>query len=137
MLAQGASWADSPAELAEHADVVITCLPSPAASAEVMEGERGVLRSMRPGTAWLEMSTTDEAEVKRLGAVVEAKGGRAADCPVSGGCHRAASGNISILAGCERDIDVAERGQILVELIKRVLIGLGPVRHFPDASGRP
>ncbi len=103
MLAQGASWADSPAELAEHADVVITCLPSPAASAEVMEGERGVLRTMRPGTAWLEMSTTDKAEVKRLGAVVEAKGGRAADCPVSGGCHRAATGNISILAGCERE----------------------------------
>ena len=125
MLAQGASWADSPAELAEHADVVITCLPSPAASAEVMEGERGVLRSMRPGTAWLEMSTTDEAEVKRLGAVVEAKGGRAADCPVSGGCHRAATGNISILAGCER----ATFEQVLPILTKmgRRILHTGPL----------
>lgn len=103
MLNQGASWANSPAELALDADVVITCLPSPAASAEVMEGERGVLNTMKPGTIWLEMSTTDEAEVKRLGAAVEEKGGRAVDCPVSGGCHRAATGNISILAGCERD----------------------------------
>ncbi|MDH3442090.1 MAG: NAD(P)-dependent oxidoreductase [Gammaproteobacteria bacterium] len=104
MLDQGATWAGSPAKLAENVDVVITCLPSPAASAEVMEGEHGVLSTMRPGTIWLEMSTTDEAEVKRLGAVVEARGGMAVDCPVSGGCHRAATGNISIFAGCNREI---------------------------------
>ena len=103
MLALGASWADSPAELAAEADVVITCLPSPAASADVLEGERGALRTMKPGTIWLEMSTTDESEVKRLGAVVGERGGFAADCPVSGGCHRAATGNISIFAGCERE----------------------------------
>jgi 3-hydroxyisobutyrate dehydrogenase len=102
MLEQGATWADSPADLAADAQVVITCLPSPAASADVMEGESGVLSTMKPGTIWLEMSTTDEAEVKRLGAVVEAQGGFAVDCPVSGGCHRAATGNISIFAGCER-----------------------------------
>jgi 3-hydroxyisobutyrate dehydrogenase len=50
----------------------------------------------------MEMSTTDEAEAKRLGAKVIAKGGAAVDCPVSGGCHRAATGNISIFAGCDR-----------------------------------
>ena len=47
------------------------------------------------------MSTTDEAEVKRLGGKVIAAGGLAVDCPVSGGCHRAATGNISIFAGCD------------------------------------
>ena len=51
----------------------------------------------------MEMSTTDEAEVKRLGALVKEKGGSAVDCPVSGGCHRADTGNISIFAGCERE----------------------------------
>jgi len=54
------------------------------------------------GKIWMEMSTTDEAEVKRLGALVMARGGAAVDCPVSGGCHRAATGNISIFAGCDR-----------------------------------
>jgi 3-hydroxyisobutyrate dehydrogenase len=49
------------------------------------------------------MSTTDEAEVRRLAVLVEALGAQAADCPVSGGCHRAATGNIAILAGCERN----------------------------------
>jgi 3-hydroxyisobutyrate dehydrogenase len=101
-LDQGAQWADSPAELSAAVDVVITCLPSPAASAAVMEAEDGVLSAMTPGMIWAEMSTTDEAEVNRLGALVTAAGGTPVDCPVSGGCHRAATGNIAIFAGCER-----------------------------------
>ena len=55
------------------------------------------------GRIWAEMSTTDEAEVKRLGALVQAKGALAVDCPVSGGCHRADTVNISIFAGCDRE----------------------------------
>ena len=101
-LDQGATWADSPAELSAAVDVVITCLPSPAASAAVMEADDGVLTTMTPGMIWAEMSTTDEAEVTRLGALVTAAGGTPVDCPVSGGCHRAATGNIAIFAGCER-----------------------------------
>ncbi|HUS54444.1 MAG TPA: NAD(P)-dependent oxidoreductase [Thermohalobaculum sp.] len=99
---QGAKWADSPAEMAASCDLIITCLPSPAASAAVMEAPDGILSALTPGKIWAEMSTTDEAEVKRLGAMVQAKGAEPVDCPVSGGCHRAATGNISIFAGCER-----------------------------------
>ncbi|HSY46502.1 MAG TPA: NAD(P)-dependent oxidoreductase [Steroidobacteraceae bacterium] len=98
----GASAARSARELAEASDVVITCLPSPAASAEVMEAADGVLGALGPGKIWLEMSTTDYAEVRRLGALVEARGASALDCPVSGGCHRAATGNIAIFAGGNR-----------------------------------
>jgi len=102
-LDQGAAWADSPAEMMPNVDLIITCLPSPAASAKVMEGEDGILSAMQPGQIWAEMSTTDQAEVERLGALVKAKGGEPIDCPVSGGCHRAATGNIAIFAGCERE----------------------------------
>jgi 3-hydroxyisobutyrate dehydrogenase len=98
----GASWADSPAEIAETCDLVITCLPSPGACAAVMEGEDGILSAIGPGKVWAEMSTTDEAEIRRLSALVIAKGAEAVECPVSGGCHRAATGNISIFAGCDR-----------------------------------
>lgn len=101
-LDQGAHWADSGAEMAKHCDLVITCLPSPAACAAVMEGEGGVLEGMSAGKLWAEMSTTDVEEVKRIAKLVEAKGGSAIECPVSGGCHRAATGNISIFAGCDR-----------------------------------
>ena len=104
LLQKGAKWANSPKEMAENCDLIITCLPSPAISAAVMESDDGILAGMRDGMIWAEMSTTDEAEVKRLGAIVEAKGGHAVDCPVSGGCHRAATGNIAIFAGCERPV---------------------------------
>jgi len=98
----GAGWAESPREMAEQVDVVITCLPSPAASAAVMEAEDGILAGLSPGKVWAEMSTTDRDEITRLGALVAERGAEPVDCPVSGGCHRAATGNISIFAGCER-----------------------------------
>ncbi len=102
-LDRGAAWGGSPKAMIEDCEAVITCLPSPAASAAVVEASDGLLAGMAPGKIWMEMSTTDEAEVKRLGAMVEAAGGAAVDCPVSGGCHRADTGNISIFAGCERE----------------------------------
>jgi 3-hydroxyisobutyrate dehydrogenase len=99
----GAAWAESPAEMAQQCDYVITCLPSPAACAAVMEGADGLLQALGPGKIWTEMSTTDASEVRRMAALVTAKGAEAIDCPVSGGCHRAATGNISIFAGCTRE----------------------------------
>lgn len=103
-LAKGAKWADSGKELAQAVDLVITCLPSPAASAQVMEAEDGVLAGLNVGKIWAEMSTSDETEVTRLGAKVRTAGASPIDCPVSGGCHRAATGNIAIFAGCDRDV---------------------------------
>ena len=90
--------------LMETCDAVITCLPSPAASASVMEDKDGLLEGMSSGKIWMEMSTTDQNEVKRLGKLIYEKSGSAVDCPVSGGCHRADTGNIAIFAGCEREI---------------------------------
>lgn len=101
-LDQGASAGASPKAMAESCDIVITCLPSPAASAAVMEADDGILAGLGPGKIWAEMSTTDQEEVQRLGALVVATGAEPIDCPVSGGCHRAATGNIAILAGGER-----------------------------------
>jgi len=98
----GAKSANSPKEMAEQCEVIITCLPSPKVCSEVMESDDGVLAGISKGKIWLEMSTTDEAEIRRIGAMVEAIGALPVDCPVSGGCHRAATGNISIFAGCSR-----------------------------------
>ena len=100
---RGARRAGSPKEMAEYCDVIITCLPSPAACSVVMEAEDGVIAGISAGKIWMEMSTTDEAEVRRIGALVSAKGAEPIDCPVSGGCHRADTGNISIFAGCSRN----------------------------------
>ena len=96
---KGARDGKNPQNIMETCDVVITCLPSPSASNEVLQQ---MIDFVIPGKVWLEMSTTDEAEVRRLGALVVEKGGAAVDCPVSGGCHRADTGNISIFSGCDR-----------------------------------
>jgi 3-hydroxyisobutyrate dehydrogenase len=104
LLDKGASWSNTAREMAESVDIIITCLPSPAISAAVMEAEDGILAGLSKGKIWAEMSTTDAEEVRRLGKLVEATGASAVDCPVSGGCHRAATGNIAILAGCTRPV---------------------------------
>lgn len=125
LLAAGAAWGESPAAMAAACDAVITCLPSPAASADVLEGEDGLLTTLGPGKIWMEMSTTDEAEARRLGALVAATGAAPVDCPVSGGCHRAASGNISIFAGCERA--TFERILPLLTVMGRRVLHTGPL----------
>jgi len=99
---QGAKVAKSPKELAEQTDLIITSLPSPGVSAEVMESEDGILNGLSENKIWLEMSTTDEDEVKRLGNKVISKKAIPLDGPVSGGCHRAATGNIAIFVGGDR-----------------------------------
>ena len=98
----GAKVANSAKELAEQVDLIITCLPSPEICNEVMSGENGIINGLSENKIWLEMSTTDEAEVKRLGKKVLDKKAIPLEGPVSGGCHRAATGNIAIFVGGER-----------------------------------
>ena len=98
----GAKVANSAKELAEQVDLIITCLPSPEICNEVMDGENGIINGLSENKIWLEMSTTDEAEVKRLGKKVLDKKAIPLEGPVSGGCHRAATGNIAIFVGGER-----------------------------------
>jgi 3-hydroxyisobutyrate dehydrogenase len=99
----GAKVVNTAKELAEQVDLVITCLPSPKICAEVMEADDGIINGLSKNKIWLEMSTTDESEIKRLGKLVKEKNGVPLDGPVSGGCHRAATGNIAIFVGGERN----------------------------------
>ena len=121
----GAAAGKSPAELAGQCQVTITCLPSPQASASVVEGTGGILEAAGGGKIWCEMSTTDEREVKRLAERFSERGTAAVDCPVSGGCHRAATGNIAIFAGCERS--VFERVLPLLSKMGRQILHTGPI----------
>lgn len=119
-VARGARDGGSPAQLMQACDTVITCLPSPAACTAVMEQ---MLPEMVPGKTWIEMSTTDASEVRRLAEQVNAVGAEAVECPVSGGCHRADTANISIFAGCSRPI--FERVLPLLTLMGRRVLHTG------------
>jgi 3-hydroxyisobutyrate dehydrogenase len=98
-VARGARDGQSPAQLMRECEAVITCLPSPAACAAVLAE---MLPEVGPGKIWMEMSTTEAEQIKTHAEAVIERGGEAVDCPVSGGCHRADTGNISIYAGCTR-----------------------------------
>ena len=124
-LDKGAHWAKSPKEMAENCDMVITCLPSPAACSQVMEAEDGILAGLSEGKIWAEMSTTDETEVRRIADLVKAKGAEPIDCPVSGGCHRAATGNISIFAGCTRE--TFDRALPVIKAMGRRILHTGDI----------
>ncbi len=101
-LEKGAKIANSPKDLAEKVDVIITCLPSPEVCSKVMEADDGIIKGLSKNKIWLEMSTTDSVEVKRIGSLVRATGAIPLDSPVSGGCHRASTGNIAILVGGDK-----------------------------------
>lgn len=99
LLAAGATWADSPQQVAEQVDSVFTCLPSSKAVSSVVSGEQGILAGLQPGGAWIDMSTNERTETLRLGALATEKGINALESPVTGGVHKAAAGNITVLVG--------------------------------------
>ena len=96
VLAAGATWAESVAELAGSCDALITCLPSPKATAIVMGH---ALPAMRRGSTWIEMSTNDFTEVEALATRASAAAIDTLACPVTGGVHRAEAGEITVLVG--------------------------------------
>jgi 3-hydroxyisobutyrate dehydrogenase len=116
-VARGAVAGGDPAAMMRACDVDITCLPSPAASAAVVDE---MLPEVRAGKIWMEMSTTDAAEILRIAPLIEAAGGKVAECPVSGGCHRADTGNISIYMSGARDVFEAVF-PLLTKMGRRVL----------------
>jgi 3-hydroxyisobutyrate dehydrogenase-like beta-hydroxyacid dehydrogenase len=101
VLTAGGTWSASVSALARSCDALITCLPSPKATASVMDQ---ALPEMRSGTTWIEMSTNDFAEVEALAARASAKGIDTLACPVTGGVHRAESGEITVLVGGAQEV---------------------------------
>ena len=98
-VARGATAGGSAGAIAKACDGVITSLPSPAASEAVLAQ---LLPELTSGKIWIEMSTTDPDVIVAQADRVAAKGAMAVEAPVSGGCHRAATGNISIFVGGSR-----------------------------------
>jgi 3-hydroxyisobutyrate dehydrogenase len=103
LLAAGACWADSPRAAAAACDALITCLPSPQASAAVMTGGKGALAAIPAGGTWIEMSTNDTHEIQRIAGLGAARGVVTLEAPVTGGVHRAAAGAITVLVGGDED----------------------------------
>jgi 3-hydroxyisobutyrate dehydrogenase len=109
LLQAGAAWAASPAEAAKVADGLITCLPSPKASESVITA---ALPGFKPGATWIEMSTVDEPTLQRLSGSLAARQVDVLACPVTGGVHRAAAGEITVLVGGDKGVFERHRGAL-------------------------
>ena len=100
---KGAIWKNSVKDIIDNASLIITCLPSPQAVTDVVEGKSGMIEFINNNHLWIDMSTTDEKEMIRLSKLIESKGANVLEAPVTGGQHRAESGNISVLTAGKRE----------------------------------
>ena len=126
LLEAGAQWAPTPALAADGAHGLITCLPSPAASKAALFGDDGAFESLKPGATWIEMSTNEASEVKRITSLAEQRGVSVLECPVSGGLHRAARGEMTVFVGGEEA--VFQRHLPALEAM------CGPIFHVGDVG---
>jgi 3-hydroxyisobutyrate dehydrogenase len=122
LVALGATWADSAADVAANSETVLTCLPSPAVSEAVLHQ---MLPAMRDGSTWIEMSTLGRDDILRLAALAQAQGVRVLEAPVTGGVHLAARGEITVLAGGEAADFEAHRA--VLEAVGNKLFHIGPL----------
>jgi 3-hydroxyisobutyrate dehydrogenase-like beta-hydroxyacid dehydrogenase len=125
LVAKGATGAASATEAANQVDVLITCLPSPDASLKVMTGTDGVFDAMREGSCWIEMSTTDANEMIRLAGLATERGIEVLECPATGGVHRAARGEMTLLVG--GDESLFKRHAALLETLSGQVVYMGKI----------
>ena len=122
LIAMGATWAASPADVAAQVDAVITCLPSPSVSEKVLGA---ILSAARPGLVWIEMSTNDRDAILRLSAMAAEKGVATLETPVTGGVHLAASGEITVVVGGEAALFETHRAAF--EAMGKRIFHVGPI----------
>ncbi len=120
LVAGGAQWADTAQDVAAQSDIVFTCLPSPAAIDAVVAGAHGVLAGLQAGATWIDNSTNDRDETLRLAAMANEVGVRVLEAPVTGGVHKAAAGEITVLVGGDPALH-AEHAQLLAAIGDPVL----------------
>ena len=125
LVAKGATGTASATEAANQVDVLITCLPSPDASLKVMTGTDGVFDAMREGSCWIEMSTTDANEMIRLAGLAAERGIEVLECPATGGVHRAARGEMTLLVG--GDESLFKRHAALLETLSGQVVYMGKI----------
>ena len=128
--ASGARWAGSCAELARSVDVAITCLPSPSAVAASLEADDGVLSGLASGSTWIDMSTNDRHELLRLAAAAAEHGIATLEAPVTGGVHRAATGQITVIVGGDDGVVAAHMP--LFEAMGGRVFHVGPLGRASD-----
>lgn len=104
VLQRGASWADSPAEIAKETDVVMTMVGFPTDVQEVYQGKQGILSAAHSGQLLVDLTTSKPSLAKALSQQAAEKGAAMLDAPVSGGDIGAKKGTLTVMVGGDRDV---------------------------------
>jgi 3-hydroxyisobutyrate dehydrogenase len=121
----GAIWADTPRQLAEATDVVLTSLPGPPEMESVALGEQGLLGGLTQGKVYFDLTTNSPAMVRKVHAVFAKKGVHLLDAPVSGGPTGARTGKLAIWVG--GDEAVFRRHKPVLDGFSDQAVHVGPI----------
>ncbi len=125
-LEAGATWADTPRQVAENSEVVLTSLPGPTEVEAVALGEDGLVHGLSPGKVYFDLSTNSPTMIRRLHQELGAHGVQVLDAPVSGGPRGAQTRNLAIWVGGDRDV---------YEQYKPVLDAIGDKAYYVGPIG--
>jgi 3-hydroxyisobutyrate dehydrogenase-like beta-hydroxyacid dehydrogenase len=119
----GATAAQTPAEVAERSDVVVSMVVDGEQVAEILLGEDGVVQGAHQGLLCVDMSTIGPADTRRIGAALQERGVGMIDAPVTGSSPRAEEGTLTIMVGGPRES--FERARPLLERMGRLIAYVG------------
>ena len=119
LVSQGALWADSPAEVLQQVDIVVTMVFGPAQIEQVLRGTNGLLSTNCLGKGWIDMTTSAPKLMRELGAAFESAGGLSVDSPVTGSIDSAIRGDMILFVGGDGDA---------IQRVRPVLDAIGEVR---------
>lgn len=125
-LEAGATWADSPREVAAASEVIFTSLPGPAEVEAVALGEAGLIHGLSPGKVYFDLSTNSPTLMRRIHDLFAARGVHVLDAPVSGGPEGARTRRLAIWVGGERDV---------FERYKPLLLAIGDAPYYVGPIG--
>jgi 2-hydroxymethylglutarate dehydrogenase len=121
LLEKGATWADSPADVAKSCRVVFSSLPTPQSVEDIVYGDNGLKAGWREGDIYADMSTNAPSVIRKIAADARKMGVAVLDAPVSGGTKGAENGTLAIMVGGD---------PAALEKIRGVLLAMGQ-KIFP------
>jgi 3-hydroxyisobutyrate dehydrogenase len=119
----GASWADSPADVAARCDVICTCVPGPPEMQTVTLGARGVMEGVQPGAVVIDHTTNAPALVREVGGALAARGAHLLDAPLDGGREGALEGQLTLFVG--GDQAVLQRVRPVLDTFSKSVVWVG------------
>lgn len=127
LLDAGMHWADTPAAVAEAADIIFTMVTNTKALQEVTGGHHGILSNLKPGKIYIDMSTVSPTFSRELAKKVEDQGAQMLDMPVSGSVVTLEQGQLSLMVGGDK---------ALMEQLMPILLAIGPKVNYVGGHGQ-